>query len=257
MRFAASIRYGGQLIEALDVDYEDYKRLGLICPECKSAVFLRNKSERATAHFAHFKASDPALVKQCELRVSSYSKEDLERKATQARNQRLKLLQRWFWEVYFKYAFREGSIKRMVGETHILEQIKLEHPVDEYVEYFRAHVNKNDVNHAIDNSILTTKPEDLLSERVRGIREKIANSEIELHKLICAEVIEFLKTKRNSPLLEKVMACSFFQIQFSPTGQAQMAAGRWNVPLANLAVVISMIPWAEEFQELDKAKIGS
>ncbi|MHC5779698.1 competence protein CoiA family protein [Nostoc sp.] len=110
MRFAASIRYGGQLIEAIDADYEDYKRLALICPECKSGVFLRKKSERASAHFAHFKASDPALVKQCELRVSCYSQEDLERKATQARNQRLRLLQRWFWEVYFKYAFREGSI---------------------------------------------------------------------------------------------------------------------------------------------------
>ncbi|MHC5779697.1 hypothetical protein [Nostoc sp.] len=101
---------------------------------------------------------------------------------------------------------------------------------------------------------MATNPEDLLSDRVRGIRDKIANLEIELHKLICIEVIEFLKTKRNSPVLEKVMACSFLQIKLSPTAQAQIAAGRWSVPLANLVVVLSMIPWAEEFQQLDKAK---
>lgn len=252
MRLAASIRYGGQLIEAIDVDYDDYKRLGLICPECKSGVFLRQKSERASAHFAHFKASDPALVQRCELRVSSYSQEELERKATQARNQRLKLLQRWFWQVYFKYAFREGVVKRTVDQTDVLEQAKKQYPVTEFCEYFRAYVGKEDAQKALDNSILAIKPSEIISDRIRSIQEKIANSELGLHKLICSEVIDFLKVKRNSALLEKVMACSFLQVNLSPSAQAQIAAGNWYTILSNLVVVLCMIPWGEEFQMLDK-----
>ncbi|MFN6460795.1 MAG: hypothetical protein RMZ41_002980 [Nostoc sp. DedVER02] len=252
MRLASSIRYGGQLIESVDVDYDDYKRLGLICPECKSPVFLRQKSERASAHFAHFKASDPALVKQCEWRVSNYTKEELEHRAKQAKNQRLKLLQRWFWDIYFKHAFREGRTKQAIIENKLIEQTASHYPVDDSCKWFRKLINSDDVQKAIDGAILAVMPEDLGSERVRSLREKLVNSEIELHKLICAEIIEFLKVRRNLPLLEKMISASFIMIQFSPSAQQLIAAGGWQVPLSNAVLVLCMIPWGEEFQELDK-----
>lgn len=251
MRLAASIRYGGQLIEASDVDYDDYKRLGLICPECKSPVFLRQKSERTVAHFAHFKASDPALIQKCELRVSSYTKEELESKTREAKNQRLKILQRWFWDIYFKHAFREGRIKQAIIDNKRIEQAASRYPIDDSCKWFRQLIKPQDTQKAIDDSILAVTPENLGSERVRSLREKLANSEIELHKLICAEIIEFLKVKRNLPLLEKVIAASFIMVEFSPTAKAQMSVGRWEVPLTNAVIVLCMIPWGEEFQALD------
>ncbi|ABA24712.1 hypothetical protein Ava_D0047 [Trichormus variabilis ATCC 29413] len=252
MRLASSIRYGGQLIDAVDVDYDDYKRLGLICPECKSGVFLRQKSERAAAHFAHFKASDPALVKQCELRVSSYTKEELERKAREAKNQRLKLLQTWFWDIYFKHAFREGRTKQAIVENKSIERAKERYPIDGSCFWFRKLITADNVQEAIDNAILSINPEDLRSDRVRFLRENLVKSEIELHRLICGEIVDFLKVKRNLPLLQKVIAASFIMIEFSPTAQSQIIAGRWEVPLTNAVVVLCMIPWGEEFQSLDK-----
>ncbi|MBW4674728.1 MAG: hypothetical protein KME52_12060 [Desmonostoc geniculatum HA4340-LM1] len=252
MRLASSIRYGGQLIESVDVDYDDYKRLGLICPECKSPVFLSQKSERAAAHFAHFKASDSALVKQCELRVSNYSKEELESKARQAKNQRLKILQRWFWDIYFKHAFREGRTKQTIIQNKSIEQAASRYPIDTSCKWFRQLIKSDDAKKAIDDAILAITPQDLGSERVRSLREKLANCEIELHKLICAEIIDFLKVRRNLPLLEKVIAASFIMTEFSPFAQRLIAAGGWQVPLSNAVVVICMIPWGEEFQSLDK-----
>lgn len=45
MKYASSIRYTGQLVEAIDRDYQFYKELGLFCPNCKSSVFLQEESE--------------------------------------------------------------------------------------------------------------------------------------------------------------------------------------------------------------------
>lgn len=73
MRYAESIRYGGQLIEAQDCDHDSYKMLGLLCPECKSPVFLRTKHERlikgkyhpVEPTFSHFKAVDASQIARC------------------------------------------------------------------------------------------------------------------------------------------------------------------------------------------------
>jgi len=41
MKYAAAIFYGGQLLDAADANYGSYKELGLLCPNCKSPVFLQ------------------------------------------------------------------------------------------------------------------------------------------------------------------------------------------------------------------------
>ena len=84
MRYATAIRYGGQLVDASEVDYESYKNLGLLCPNCKEPVFLQGASRQLTkdkivevpAHFKHFAAKDFALIKQCEARVAKYDDQE-------------------------------------------------------------------------------------------------------------------------------------------------------------------------------------
>jgi hypothetical protein len=88
MKFAASIRYGGELVEPQECDYNDYKYLGLLCPECKSPVFLvksqvRSRLEKTyavSAHFSHFKEVDPTYAQKCELRVSNYDDREMEKR---------------------------------------------------------------------------------------------------------------------------------------------------------------------------------
>ena len=41
MKYATSVKFGGELINAFDCDYDDYKELQLLCPECKEPVYLQ------------------------------------------------------------------------------------------------------------------------------------------------------------------------------------------------------------------------
>ena len=73
MRYAAAMKYGGQLVDAPDCDYEDYRKLILLCPclNCKEPVFLQEKSTQIcdgqtiiiSSHFAYFSSKEPALAK--------------------------------------------------------------------------------------------------------------------------------------------------------------------------------------------------
>lgn len=111
MRYACAILYNAQLVDAADADYDSYKNLGLLCPHCKQPVFLQAVSQRRVGdtlveippHFKHFKAKDPALLKQCEARVAKYGAREIQRRAAQARNQRLRSLQRRFWSIFTRY----------------------------------------------------------------------------------------------------------------------------------------------------------
>lgn len=105
MKFAKSMRYGGELINAMECDYDSYLHLGVVCPECHESLFLRAGGDRVSpkgkaykvgAHWCHRKGT-PEQIAACELRVNGYTEQDRARIAAQARGQRLKLLQRWFW----------------------------------------------------------------------------------------------------------------------------------------------------------------
>lgn len=102
MKIAISMRYGGEVISAEECDYDSYLTLSIVCPECHESLFLRAGSSRVSpkgkeykipAHWCHRQAS-AEQVELCELRVSKYTKEDLERRAKQARGQRLKLIEK-------------------------------------------------------------------------------------------------------------------------------------------------------------------
>lgn len=111
MEYASAIRFGGMLVAAPDCTYEHYLNRGLLCPCCKDPVFLRAGSSRTRgdasyevkAHFCHFPSKDAALVAECELRVKSMTPEEFKHLESQARGQRVRLLQRWFWSVIQKH----------------------------------------------------------------------------------------------------------------------------------------------------------
>jgi hypothetical protein len=115
MKHAAAMKYGGELVAAEDCTYDSFKELVPLCPNCKEPVFLRIGGDRLSVkgneykigpHWCHFKGVSAEQVASCENRVSGYTDKDRQRIATKARGQRLKLLQRWFWNV-----FREGFTK--------------------------------------------------------------------------------------------------------------------------------------------------
>jgi hypothetical protein len=118
MKTAASIRYGGMLIDALECDYTSFKHLGLLCPICKRTVFLvkestRLASQRKTkdgskidvkaadipAYFAHHPEVDKNTVNDCELRSKQITVTERVYLEAKAHNQRQKILQAHLWRM--------------------------------------------------------------------------------------------------------------------------------------------------------------
>jgi hypothetical protein len=108
MKLAKAMRYGGELIDACNCDYSDFKSLIPLCPNCSEPVFLRKDSDRISKlgkefkipkHWSHFGSTSEEQKAACEARVSSYTEADRQRIQSQARGQRLKLIQRWFWKI--------------------------------------------------------------------------------------------------------------------------------------------------------------
>ena len=99
MQYAKLLKLGGQVIEASSADYEDYKGF-LLCPECGESVFLRKAYQRGESivksAFVHHRAIPE--VSKCELRVGSYSLDDIKAFASQARGQRLASLRVSMWK---------------------------------------------------------------------------------------------------------------------------------------------------------------
>lgn len=123
MKYAASMRYAGMLVDAVEADYTSYKNLGLLCPICHVPVFLVSGSDRASstrtitdkvtgskrevfvasasieAHFSHFKDVSLEQINQCELRVRNLKPAEFHRRSVAARNQRERAFKSHFWKL--------------------------------------------------------------------------------------------------------------------------------------------------------------
>jgi hypothetical protein len=105
MEFAASLYRGGELIPAAEANHQTSKELGCICPfeGCKESVFWvephSRKGASVRAAWRHYRLS--AKSSYCENRaLSKAGKEELKLLQKPARNQRLKLFNRRFWEIF-------------------------------------------------------------------------------------------------------------------------------------------------------------
>lgn len=231
MRYAAAMKYGGQLVDAADCDYEDYKKLILLCPcpNCKEPVFLREESTQIrnaqtviiSAHFAHFSSKAPALAKLCDERVKQYDERELEKRATVARNQRLKLLQKAFWLMFSNHyeqdcgfpvsellehdtKFSQGiarwladaQAKAFCCENKIYTKdsaIQLLDDVSSGKTIFFQNSNNPE-----EGCCPSLKIQEIFRERV------IYKIDQRMQRLICYEVLDFLWSKRSFVLLKEL-----------------------------------------------------
>ncbi len=102
MEFATSLYKGGEQIPANTANYETAKQLGCVCSLCKESVFWVKEHQRGDrtirAVWSHYRISPES--KLCDRRaLSKEGREILEKLQPKARNQRLKLFNRRFWEI--------------------------------------------------------------------------------------------------------------------------------------------------------------
>lgn len=239
MRYASSMFFGGQLIDADDADYDSYRDLGLLCPNCKEAVFLQATSQRHVgetliqipAHFKHFKASkDPALVKECESRVQKYDALEFQRRASQVRNQRLRLLQRHFWSIFTCYYESEfavpmGSATESVPDefTGQMRQLLSNQFLSENLEYTKQLIHQFVealFNHAHiliswdrSNLNIGVNPSYAIQHHFR--QSLSGKLDRQMQELIASEVLDFLHSKSSRPLVEKLFTVACWDLVYT------------------------------------------
>ena len=93
---AKSMYFGGEIINASECDYATSRNLGLICPFCNSAVFIRSESVRqrngkiqlVRPYFAHYPGGSETNW-DCDKRLhTNQGREQIEKLKIQARDQR-------------------------------------------------------------------------------------------------------------------------------------------------------------------------
>lgn len=219
---AKSIYLGGDIVSAAECDYSSYERLGLKCPFCDSAVFLRSASVRKIkgverpigAYFAHFPSGYTDNF-DCEARSNSKAGRDrIEQIKIEARNQRLKTYNAKLWALI--------STDRNISRQLIAKVRKHMdgHYLDRVTKLVRREITRNleDLYVSIDLAMLEIdrmRPESLNEIFVLSKSESkieydtqqtyFCDCDRRLHQAICYEVIEFLATNSGGWALNKLV----------------------------------------------------
>lgn len=246
MKYAAAMFYNAQLIDAVDADYDDYKDLGLLCPHCKQPVFLQSGSQRLVGntlveippHFKHFKAKDPALVKECVARVAKYDASVIQYWAAQARNQRLRLLQRRFWSLFTGYYesiyTHEGSTLEKDGRGFVAQMGRelsnrflaaqpgdfketLLQIIDAGFTMWRDEIT---IGWNVENTPRGDRPN---SPRQYSFRNTLSGKlDRQMQELIACEVVDFLHSSSARPIVEKLFTLASCVILAAMESGAQL-----------------------------------
>jgi hypothetical protein len=217
MKKAKSLYLSGELIEADQCDYSSSRELGLICPFCSEAVFLRAGSFRDTtlrngkkvtqiinANFAHYPGSFSGF--DCELRANSKEgKEKLALLVIESKNQRLKLFNQRFWELFKQDRnLREKKliavVKRYFPNLKEVEVLSIKSRrqwgsmlsviydfLQETAELFET-ISTKDVQSNLQIPIQTIGEERMVNKMYFDSVSK------QYHYQICTEIAEFLAT---------------------------------------------------------------
>ena len=266
------MKYGGELVAAEDCDYDSFKELVPLCPNCKEPVFLRIGGDRLSVkgneykvgpHWCHFKGISAEQVASCESRVSGYTEQDRQRIAAKARGQRLKLLQRWFWSVICRN--NNQDIQQLLED--IKPEIKGQNlAIQKMAESCIANLLKSsdpfaDAVYFLEKIVDTgTKYGDDVSKE-RNIIDKMPEIESKLHSNIVKEVVSFLVSKRNLSIIYDILTLRVYTafcnekegLDLEKELFETLTIPERSAVFGYYAVLkeIAFIPWASEFQRLE------
>lgn len=285
MKYAKSLAYGGELIDALECEHADFKRLVPLCPNCSNPVHLRIGGDRISAkgtpykigpHFAHFAGKSAEEVAACELRVNGYTQADREQIQKVARGQREKWVRRWLWKVFRgfwtgKHPGMPEDLQKKVdfysgtpqGMAEVLDRAMKDPSV---ITFAAEHA-------AVHCEIKSTKPVPDDWGGAWGSKVSLPPSlegvEKELHLAILSEIFAYLKTRGARPVLE-----NFYRLIYAVDGMDNLAnratlvkgsatkdgLEKYMMTVAyTLQLFCFVVPWATEFARLEAeeaAKVG-
>ena len=260
--------FGGEIVLAKECDYESSKRLGLICPFCNSAVFLRsesirhvkNKMQIVSPYFAHY-PSGSVDNWDCENRShTKEGKEKIEQIKIQARNQRLKIYNAYLWNMFqtdrnIPYSALNLIRSRFGNKWCQANSIIARQEWSESLELvYELIPDSIEAMHQLQGFPTEGKPpfmtEEDYKEEVQKQKAYISNCDRRLHKAICFEIAEFLATNTAGYAFEKFFKfCIYCQILLLTEQKKfteDMIEKRYVSITAQLAGLIAGTHWIEQ-----------
>jgi hypothetical protein len=267
----AKSMYLGDIVAAAECNYQSYDQLGLKCPFCGSAVFLRAGHTRNTkgqetlvgAYFAHF-ASGQNENWDCEARSRTKAGlEQIEILKAQARGQRLGVYNDRLWELFTASRnVKKGNIAEITKEfgdrwcddTAKLVRLALRENLDSHYRLIADMTALSKQDAAKQNLALIMSPQDAAA-KVGEQAKYFSECDRRFHIQVCCEILEFLSTPSGSFALNRLFKAT---LQFilgatkQPTGviksypaseyarmiAAMVAGTRWTMALNNSPVSI-------------------
>ena len=227
MRYAKSLRYGGDLVDAADCDWNSFKKLVPLCPICSQPVYLRKQAERSLAsgkvakipaHWAHFKAASEEDKAACEARVSNYTEADRQAIARKARGQRAKWINKFFWSIWIAERCPEEGQQRSLEQSYVavkaLPWLDIDGLAEKLCEEHRLH-GMPTLKTILDNleqgeAIAVTRNGQEYWAAGQGqvdfFDKSLPSLDILAHRRYCLEVLGFLMTPRAMPIFANMLA---------------------------------------------------
>lgn len=206
-------------MQAEDCDYESSRDLGLRCPFCSEAVFLRRgtirdrkgKREVVMASFAHY-AGNPH-GDHCELRSQSAEGiAHVKKIALERHNQRLKLYNDRLWDLIASdrnvsrralMAHRKWLGDRRLGQVAITARKRWDSFTREGNTY---RLIDEAITIILSNSGKRYYADPLMLEESQAQSAWMQGVDLALHQTICTEVSDFLATRTAGYAWERITA---------------------------------------------------
>ncbi|HEY9874507.1 MAG TPA: hypothetical protein V6D12_13785 [Candidatus Obscuribacterales bacterium] len=221
MRYGKSMYRGGLVVDAVSCDYESSRQLGIVCPFCSEAVYLKKsfqyvrdgKEITASAAFCHYHSDSPT-AQACELRSLRRDGEEYIRSLeAQARGQRLELYNKRLWE-FIKNEIETtylNEVPKNFGKAWIekivkLARIDLSKHLDLNLEKARRLWQEQLTRgiHIEDPAIAETIKLKWTSQKTSAEIRNLNPFDRQLYYLILEEVINFLATHTGRYAYEKI-----------------------------------------------------
>jgi hypothetical protein len=296
MKYATSIKLGGELVAAIDSDYGDYKRLQLLCPNCKEPVFLQSLSKRVLGerevsvcpHFKHFSVPDASLAVQCEQRVSVITEDDIRKAKAIARGQRLKKLQLAFWSLFIKGSKTSGhclncanqmqkEIDRFLKPDRAIF-IKNQNFTSDYgvQDFYKDYIHGQDLNSFLNRTdevrtkllgnidLYFLNPHADSWQRHKDVFSRHAN--ISTQSKILEEIVSFLCTKSSKNLLLNCVAFGIIAVaternqgifEWFRSALITEKMTLWEVGLSAFCMELIKIDWLKALSHVEDLNINS
>lgn len=265
MKDAKSMYRGGDIVEARHCDFDSSRLLGLVCPFCNEAVYLRagtsrigkNKMVLVNPAFCHYPGSAEDL--DCERRsISGEGREEIERIKAEKRGQRLELYNKHLWDMIASKNLVcilpgriESDLVKLFGRQRfaaVLDGFKSVYPSCLTKPMFFEKVEKTlNLIFSIDTFDFDGSTKDDI-RAINSLRIILQNSEKEwFQRAIVREVLTFFGSRTSGFAFRKVSTTAIFAAAASQNYSRQIEKYKQLI-LDAFIQDVSMTPWEAQIE---------